>query len=181
MEGDEMRKIAYVLCGIVLTVLLFVNNDCLAGNKVNTAAELASALKNNGVNYEVSQETPAKPMKCPKNNIEINIAEVVNCSGNEVNLEIVRVNDQKSFDDLKSNLGIFLAFTELQYKSTSDSIVTNATYPFFVTVIKEPNSGSVKTAMEQIFPGQNIEVMTASAEGRSFVGDLMAELGIKSK
>ncbi len=144
--------------------------------KVNTVEKLAKVLKNEGINYQMVQESPNRTIKCPSTTREIKIDEEISLQGNDVLMVITRINNKESFESIKPILGVTLAMMEMQYSSSKGSVTANIKYPFLVTVVKEPAEGSVKMAMEKIFPGEEIEVITASEEGYRFVDNLKSQM-----
>jgi nucleotide-binding universal stress UspA family protein len=130
----------------VLLALAVFCAGCGAG-RIETAADLAAALKTNGVAFE--QTEPSAATQIPG----VNYAESIRLRGAGLDVEIIRVADQRSFDLTVTAVKLGSVMSGLIGSSESRKMAS-ATWrdPFVVVVYEEPRAGPVGEAVRRVFP-----------------------------
>lgn len=132
-----------LLCTVIGTALLA---GC--GGSIETSADVANALKKHGI--PVEQVTGFKPPK-----ISRIVDDAVTVEGEGLSLEIIRIENEKFFKTAALALSMRRGMEERvegdPEEELSDSFVRQ---PFIVMVMKEPEPGAVRAALEKVFPAE---------------------------
>jgi len=113
---------------------------------METASDVAAALKKEGIDYTTISPTDTSKLK------GVTIDEALVMTNDSLNVEILRIEREKHFK-IFAGLGIFLAAAEVQARQplpgTPDLFTRR---PFIVIIRQEPKKGQVRAALKKIFP-----------------------------
>lgn len=140
-----MRPIA-----LVATLALFLVG-CNMTPPIKTAADLAAALKRNGVAYTTA--TPEAVGEIPVAKID----EGLTLTGENLNVIILRITDARTYKVATSAtflLGFVKAATPETPQQPPDIYLSE---PFVVLIRLEPAQGMVRTALEKTVPEDVVE------------------------
>ncbi len=140
-----MNNQAKNLLGIVLFVMI-LGVGC--GKGVNTANGLATALKRNGIEYQVIEPVDSNEFRYAK------IDEAIALKGDNLWVEILRIEDEKTYKlFVVSWLLMGAAETKVQQRLPGRPDIYSKR-PFVIIVRKEPQKGHVKEVLKRILPEQ---------------------------
>jgi hypothetical protein len=119
---------------------------CRSTEPIETASDLANALQNKGIQFDSTEVLDLSGMGFAQVN------EGVRVTGNGLRVEILRVEDERTFK-IVSSLGSFLKALNERFDdaplSPPDVI---ARHPFVVVVRLEPEPGEIRRIVEQLVP-----------------------------
>ena len=131
-------RYALALAGL----LLFA---CSSGPGIDTVAELAAALKNQGVAW-----TSSGPVERARVRPARVVNEAVVLEGESLRIEVYRVENEKWFKTAAVGLLMRRGFeAEDSENALADVLVR---HPFLVAVVEEPSERQVREAIGRIFP-----------------------------
>ena len=140
-----MNNQAKSVCGLVLFVMI-LGVGC--GRGVDTANGLATALKRNGIEYQVIEPVDVSEFRYAK------IDEAIALRGDNLWVEILRIEDEKTY---KLFVGSWLLLGAAERKVQQRLPGRPDIYskrPFIIIVRKEPQKGHVKEVLKRILPEQ---------------------------
>ncbi len=131
-------RYAVALAGL----LLFA---CSSGSGIDTGAELATALKSQGVAW-----TSSGPVERARVRPARVVSEAVLLAGENLRIEVYRVENKKWFKTAAVGLLMRRGFeAEDSENALADVLVR---HPFLVAVVEEPSERQVREAFGRIFP-----------------------------
>ncbi len=140
-----MNNQAKNLLGLVLFVMV-LGAGC--GRGVDTANGLATALKRNGIEYQVIEPVDFDDFSHAK------IDESIALKGDNLWVEILRIEDEKTYKlFVVSWLLLGAAETKVQQRLPGRPDIYSKR-PFVIIIRKEPQKGHVKEVLKRILPEQ---------------------------
>ena len=118
------------------------------GKGVNTANGLATALKRNGIEYQVIEPVDSNEFRYAK------IDEAIALKGDNLWVEILRIEDEKTYKlFVVSWLLMGAAETKVQQRLPGRPDIYSKR-PFVIIIRQEPQKGHVKEVLKKILPEQ---------------------------
>ena len=140
------RLAMYLRRLVALPGLLFVI-ACDTPAPIETAGDLAKALQNNGIQYDSAAPLDLSGMTFAQ------IDEGVQLTGNGLRVEILRVEDDRTFK-IVSSMGLLLkALNEKLGDVPLEPPDVITRQPFVVVVRLEPERGQVRRILDRVLPG----------------------------
>jgi len=131
-------RYALALAGL----LLFA---CSSGPGIDTVAELATALKNQGVAW-----TSSGPVERARVRPARVVNEAVLLEGENLRIEVYRVENEKWFKTAAVGLLMRRGFEAEDSENALADVL--ARHPFLVAVVEEPSERQVREAIGRVFP-----------------------------
>ena len=128
---------------MVLTMALV---HCQVTPRITTATHLAKALKGEGVSYTSTERLPQ-----PESG-RFRFDEAIALVGEELRVEIIRIEDQRIYDIAKSAGVILLLAEAVAGQKFPGKPALYYRQPFIVVVRQEPVQGGVLEALDQLMP-----------------------------
>jgi RecB family endonuclease NucS len=133
-----VTRYAAALSGLLLLA-------CSSGKGLDTAAKLATALKNQGVAW-----TSSGPVERARVRPKRVVNEAVLLEGENLRIEVYRVEDEQWFKTAAVSL---LLRRSYEAEDSENALVdVLARHPFLVAVVEEPAERQVREAIGRIFP-----------------------------
>ena len=117
--------------------------------RINTAEALAEALKAEGIEYLTLEPTKAPRMAYAK------VDEAIAIKGENLSVEILKITDSRTYK-LFLKAGVFLFAVEKKVEKDLPGMPATmlSKKPFILVVREEPEPGTVKEALNRIFPSK---------------------------
>ena len=131
-----------------LIIVLFVAflAGCIAKPKIETAADLAEALKQNGIAYADAEPADVNVISFAK------IDEGLTLYGENLNVTILRITDPRTYK-LATSATFILGFVKSVAPEMPDQPPdVYLSTPFAIVIRAEPAEGAVRAALEKIIP-----------------------------
>jgi len=134
------------ICYILFILGLVVTIGCAKDNGAQTADELASALERNGITYHVKKPISTSNLRYAT------IDEAVALEGDNLKIEIFRIEDQRTYE-MFAGSAIMLKAVEKEAGQTIPGLPpsTYSKKPFVIIIRQEPEQGHVRQALTKIF------------------------------
>ena len=133
-------------CSVLLILVLVITAGCAKDNGAQTADELASALERNGVTYHVKKPISTSNLRYAT------IDEAVALEGDNLRIEIFRIEDQRTYE-MFAGSAIMLKAVEREADQAIPGLPpsTFSRKPFVIIIRQEPEQGQVRQALTRIF------------------------------
>lgn len=129
-----------LILGLVITV------GCAKDNGAATADELADALERNGVTYNSKKPISTSNLRYAT------IDEAIALEGNNLKIEIFRIEDQRTYE-MFAGSALMLKAVEKEAGQAIPGLPpsTYSKKPFVIIIRQEPEQGHVRQALTKIF------------------------------
>ena len=136
-----------VVTGAALGMLAMFGAGCGAAKTPSTVQDLADALRAGGVTYQSTgrSELPAKVKHA-------RIDESLVLAGENLNVEILRIEDERTFKLFRSSVMLLIAAEAKVGQALPGRPPVYVHRPFVVIVRQEPQAGQVKAALSRVWP-----------------------------
>ena len=131
---------------LIMSLLVAVVAGCAIQPKIETADDLADALKRKGVVF-VSNESIEVP-NLPFGRID----EGLSLTGENLQVEILRITDDRTYSVATGAASILLLVKAKAPEMPAQAPDVYLSKPFAVIIRAEPTEGAVRTALEKIIP-----------------------------
>ena len=130
---------------------LLLVTACNAPPRIETVQDLVNALKNGGISVDSTTPIDFSGMRFAL------IDEGVRLSGNGLHVELLRVEDERTFK-LASGAGALLGLlAETVGEDFPEPPQVIARKPFIVVVRKEPEPGAIGRVLDEVLPAESTD------------------------
>ena len=119
---------------------------CSRPQTLETADDLASALKDAGLQYDTTEGIDTSNMRYAK------IDQAIALTGDNLNVEILLIEDRHTYDLAKKAQEQISLNGALHDSSVIDDPTIYARRPYFIVIRQEPQAGDVLEVLQKILP-----------------------------
>lgn len=131
---------------IISLLVALIAAGCALQPKIETAADLAAALKRNGIAFSATE--PIDVANIPIARID----EGLSLTGENLQIEILRITDDRTYKITSSATSILLLVKAKAPEMPQQPPDVYLSKPFAVIIRAEPTEGAVRAALEKIIP-----------------------------
>jgi hypothetical protein len=135
-----IRSRPVALLGLVLI------SACTAASPIETVEDLIKALENKGISFETADRIDLSGMAFAQ------IDEGVRLTGNELRVEILRVEDDRTFQIVSSMGSLLKILNEKLGDAPIEPPDVITRHPFVVVVRAEPEPGRIRGILDRVLP-----------------------------
>lgn len=133
-----------------ITIAALVLSACALQPRIETAADLAAALKRNGVAFTEAQPESFGEMRYAK------IDEGLTLTGENLHINILRISDPRAYKVTTSATFILGLVKNVAPEMQQQPPEIYLSEPFAVVIRAEPAEGHVRAALEKIIPEDTV-------------------------